>query len=167
MPDTRSDAAAEVRRPSAWAQVAATALVFFGGAAAGTTLAAYAAPGSTLAQVVAFLALPLALVTGFQLWLGAALLLLLPRLVRAIRRREWRPDVRTPPEEVLFVPPGHAVFVVTGAGWGSIAGLVVGLVPSAHSFLGAAGAFVALGVGYGLLTRELARAGLLPFPDEG
>lgn len=156
---------AEIRR--FLAQIVTTAVVFFGGAGAGMALARVIAPGSQVAEMVAFFALPLALVTGFQLWLGAAIVLLLPRFVRAIRRREWRADVPTPAEELLEVPPGHAVFVVTGTGWGTAAGLLVGLVPSASSFAGAAGAFAMLGVGYGLLARTLARRGLLPFPDGG
>jgi hypothetical protein len=153
--------------PSVWAQVAATFGVFFGGAGAGIALARVVAPGSDVAQFVAFLVLPLALATGFQLWLGAAIVLLLPRLVRAIRRREWRADVVTPAEEIHDVPPGHGAFVVTGTGWGAAAGLIVGFLPSASSFIAAAGAFVALGLGYGLLTRALARRGLLSFPVEG
>jgi hypothetical protein len=155
-----------VARPSPWAQLVVTMVVFFGGAVAGTALAGFVAPGSDVAQFVAFLVLPLALGTGFQLWLGAALVLLLPRLVRAIRRREWRGDGETPIDDVHFVPPGHAAFVVTGAGWSLAAGVAIGLLPSATSFVGAAGAFAALGLGYGLLARALARAGLLPFPDE-
>lgn len=149
------------------AQIAATFCALFGGGGAGMLLARAVAPGSEVAEMVAFFALPLALVSGFQLWLGMAFVLLVPRLVRAIRRREWRADVPTPPEEILEVPPGHAAFVVTGTGWGAAAGLVAGIVPSAPSFMAAAGAFALLGFGYGLLTRELARRGLLPFPVEG
>jgi hypothetical protein len=155
-----------VSAPSVWAQVGATFGVLFGGAGAGMALARVVAPGSNVAQMVAFLALPLALVTGFQLWLGAAIVLLLPRLVRVIRRREWQADVHAPVEKICEVPPGHGAFVVTGTGWGAAAGLIVGVLPAAASFVVAAGAFIALGLGYGVLTRALAKHGLLPFPVE-
>ena len=153
--------------PSVWAQVGTTFGVLVGGAVAGNALARVVAPGSQVAEMLAFLTLPLALVTGFQLWLGAAIALLLPRLAGAIRRREWRADVPTPAEEIQEVPPGHGAFVVTGTGWGAAAGLIVGVLPAAPSFVVAAGAFVVLGLGYGLLNRALARCGLLPFPVEG
>jgi hypothetical protein len=56
---------------------------------------------------------------------------------------------------------------VTGVGWSLVVGTVVSLLPSATSFIGAGAAFAALGLGYGLLARVLARSGLLPFPEEG
>jgi hypothetical protein len=146
--------------------MAVTFGVFFGGAPLGMAVARVVAPGSDVAQIVSFLVLPLALVTGIQLWLGAAIVLLVPRFIRAVRRREWRSEVATPAAEIHAVPPGHAAFVVTGTAWGVVAGLVVGLVPSASSFPGAACAFAVLGLCYGLLTRALARRGLLPFPAE-
>jgi hypothetical protein len=164
-PGRRPAAGAAV--PGAWAQAVVTLALFFGGAPVGTAAARVVAPGSDVAQVVAFLALPLALITGLERWLGAAIVMLLPRFIAAIRRREWRPDMATRAVDLHAVPPGHAAFVATGTLWGGVAGLVVGLVPSAPSFAGAAGTFAALGLCYGLLARALARRGLLPFPAEG
>jgi hypothetical protein len=67
--------------PSTVAILAAFVGLFLGAAALGGALAAAFAPGSWIAAVAGFFALPLAFAGGLQAWYGLALLSLIPRLL--------------------------------------------------------------------------------------
>jgi hypothetical protein len=152
-----------VPAPGVVRQIAVLALLLFGGAAAGTALARAVASESPLAAIAGFLVLPLALVTGYQLWIGLALVRLAPELVRVVTGRA-RPAPLAP--TAVLVPPGTAAFVVTGVGAGVAAGVVVGVLAGPARFLPALVLFAGAGLTYGLAARALAMRAYLPFPAE-
>ena len=142
-----------------------TALVglFLGGGALGGALAEAFAPGSWIAAVAGFFALPLAFAGGLQAWYGLALLSLIPRLLgRALRLRPQP----VPSEQVAGRSiPGSFVFLPLGSAAGAAAGMVVGLASSTHPTWVVALVYWLVGTGHGALAWRLARAGILIPPE--
>ncbi|HKY07920.1 MAG TPA: hypothetical protein VJQ55_06750 [Candidatus Binatia bacterium] len=141
------------------------AVVFLGGGAVGLGLAGHFAPNSHAAAFVSFFALPLALVAGFQAWLGLAIIILLPGFF--IRLLTGAPAVSTPISSREFVPPGSAVFVPIASSFGLGAGLIVGFLSDAYTVWIVTFAYWLVGSAYGLLVWLLARSGYVPFSDSG
>lgn len=161
---TESEPATREDRPhprgGVFALVAALAVLLFGGAALGAGLADRLAPGSWLAQAVGVFALPLAFATGLQMWVGVAIVGGLARLLLGRRRS---PNAR---RETVRALPGSFVFLPLGSGAGLCAGVIVALVPSAHSALLTIAAYWLAGTLHGWLAWQLARHGVL-VPPEG
>jgi hypothetical protein len=146
--------------PKTLAVIAAFAGLFLGGAAIGGALAGVYAPGSWIAAVAGFFALPLAFAVGLQAWYGLALLSLIPRLLG----RLW--GSKTPPERVPVAGiPGSFVFLPLSAGAGATAGLVVGLASSTQPAWLVALVYCLVGTGHGALAWRLARGGVLIPPE--
>ncbi|MFN2316050.1 MAG: hypothetical protein ABR551_07395 [Gemmatimonadales bacterium] len=139
--------------------------LFLGGGLLGSQLARAMAPGSGLAELVSFLALPAAFMVGIIAWAGAALPAMVRGLVRMIRDggRRSRSDGRL--DEPVIVPGSFAfvpvALVITGG-----AGLLVAILSRTHSFLAVLGLYLLIGAGYGSLCWRLARIGWLQFPRE-
>lgn len=147
--------------PGALPIVTAFTGLFLGGAAAGLWLAATLAPGSRLAEIVSFFALPAAFAAGLQAWYGLALLSLIPRLLRWMRgqplpARDWSSAPRL---------PGSFVFLPISSAAGAAAGVVVGLASSSHSLWLVALVYWLAGTAHGALGWRLARAGFLLPPE--
>jgi hypothetical protein len=132
--------------------------MFFGGAGVGLLLAEWLAPSAAIASLVSFLMLPAAMIAGFHAWLGAAILLSVPRLAR----RLIDPSGRT--TEDCLVPPGAWAFLPIGSGAGGLGGLLTGLLSPA-SVLVTVPIYWLAGTAYGFGLWRLARSGHLPFPD--
>ena len=144
------------------ATVSALLGLFLGSGAAGLGLARLFAPGSWIAEVVSFFALPVAFAAGLQAWYGLALLGLVPRLVELLVSRS-RPgsSVATGPRRLA----GSIVFLPLSSGAGFLAGLVVGLTSPTSSLWLVLLAYWLLGTGHGLLAWRLARGGVLVPPE--
>ena len=65
------------KKKSGWITFPLTMFLFFGGGLAGARLSSYAAPDSVFAGMSGFLMLPLAFLSGFQFWIGFAILAVL------------------------------------------------------------------------------------------
>lgn len=146
--------------PSPLPTIAAFLGLFLGGAVIGVELAEELAPGSWIAQIVSFFALPFAFATGLQAWYGLALFSLIPRLVR------WLVAGR-PPGQALETPriPGSFVFVPISSAAGGAAGLVVGLASRTHPSWLIVVAYWLLGTIHGVVAWRLARRGVLLPPE--
>jgi len=155
----------EVPRRNSLIAVVILAVLFFGAAGVGLTLAATLAPESQVASVISFLLLPAALILGFNAWLGLAILILVPQFIaRLLRGSPIRPPIDSRREGV---PPGAWVFLPISSLIALAGGVVVGFLSAPYQ-----GWFVALiywlvGTVYGASLWFLARTGYLPFPDSG
>jgi hypothetical protein len=144
--------------------LAGVTLAFLGGPVIGLLLARAVAPDSFVAEAVGAFMLPLAFAGGMQLWLGAAIATAVVQLVRRVASGgPWRPSS----EALVDVPPGAFAFVPVSTGAGMAGGLMVGFVSSSLPFLVCWQLYAAVGAAYGVAVWQLARAGYLPFPEQG
>jgi hypothetical protein len=145
------------------ATIAAFAGLFLGGAAIGGALAEAFAPGSRIAAVAGFFALPLAFAAGMQAWYGLALLSLIPRLLGRVRGLQSRPapSGQAPGPSI----PGSFIFLPLGSVAGAAAGTVVGLASSTAPAWLVALVYWLVGTGHGALAWRLARGGVLIPPE--
>ncbi len=154
------------------------AATVFGGAAAGLALAWLLAPGSAVAQFAGFMALPLVLGFGYQLWRARVASFVARRFGWGLLKAVWHIAVnRQPPESVKLMPAREDAEVLMrqmlrGMSGFTHAGLAVGVVAAPLAGLGADGSFVlttlvffAACAGFGRLCTRLARNGYLPPPD--
>ncbi len=141
--------------------------LFLGGGLVGGALAAAFAPGSWLAEVVGFFALPLAFAAGLQAWYGLALLSLIPRVLVRLRGRArgGAPASSGGGARSGGGLPGSSVFLPFSSVAGGVAGLLVGLLSATHPVWLVALAYWAVGTAHGALAWRLARAGLLMPPE--
>jgi hypothetical protein len=145
--------------------VAALVVVLFGGAALGLALANLLAPRSILADLVSFFVFPIALVLGWQAWIGLAIVRSLPRLIRRLRRAE-EPSVGSAQDRPpVVVIPGAGVFVPIATGMGLASGVIVGII-SSWPLPVVLVTYTFAGLGYGLVLWWLATAGFLLWPEE-
>jgi hypothetical protein len=136
-------------RGSGMLPAAALVALFFGGAALGEGLSGWLVPGSRVAEVVSFFALPLATAAGLTLCHGAALLAVIGRGVR--RAASGRPA--SGPIRVA----GTWIFLPRSSAAGGRAGLVAGLSPAAASLWPVLAAYWITGTRDGLVAWPLAR----------
>jgi hypothetical protein len=108
------------------AMFVALVALFPGSAAAGVWLAQVLAPGSRLAEVAGFFALPVAFAFSMQAWYGLALFGLIAQAVR------WLVSGTRPRGDIAAPLRGSIVFLPISSAIGGLAGLVVGLLSSAH-----------------------------------
>jgi hypothetical protein len=144
---------------SVWLQVLVLIVLFFGGGSFGVWLAVRLAPESILAQFVGLFSFSFPFAVGLQLWLGAAILIEIWRLI-------GRRGRRLPPEERSATPPGAFVFVPTCGLYITASGLLIGLFGSSLGVMATTVLYLLLGVGYGVACWLFARAGYLPVPQE-
>jgi hypothetical protein len=138
-------------------------VLFLGSGVAGAQLAHAVSPDSFLAAFVGLFALPLAFVSGLQLWLGLALFGALWQLLR--RALGWRPAPAHEVPSKNAPPPGSFVFVPLSAAFGTLAGLVIGVTATTAGFLATTGLYAGLGLVHGVACWFAARSGHLPLPD--
>jgi hypothetical protein len=121
------------------------------------------APGSWIAAVAGFFALPLAFAGGLQGWYGLALLSLLPRLLGRLRGLPSAPA----PGGLAARPsiPGSFVFLPFSSVAGAAAGIVVGLASATHPAWLVALVYWIVGTSHGALAWHLARGGYLIPPE--
>lgn len=136
--------------------------LFFGGGLAGSQVARLVAPGSGVAELVSFLALPAGFVTGLVGWAGAAAPAAVRRLA-GLARTGGRPLA---PGQAGAVPPGSFAFVPAALGMSMLAGVVVAAVGVPETLVRVVGLYTALGAVYGVGCWRLGRAGYLLFPRE-
>lgn len=138
-----------------WLTIGVTAVMFLGGAPAGLALARWFAPGSPVAEFVAFLVLPLSFVCALVLWQGFTLLVLLLKLIAGGLKKRTQPQeaVALLRRKAALMIPVPVVFCVP-------AGLIVGWL--GDGVLAAMGGFSAVGLIYGLGLYALAQKDLLP-----
>jgi hypothetical protein len=151
----------------------------FCGAGAGLALAWALAPGSAVAQFVGFLALPLVLGLGYQMWQARVMALFMKRLGWGFLAAIWQALVlrRRPAGEGLLPTRADAAALVSqmlrATSAFAHAGLAVGTV-AAPVFGAASGSFVPATLiffvacaGFGRVCLQLARRGYLPPPEGG
>jgi hypothetical protein len=143
----------------ALALIAALLVLFPGSAALGVTLADWLAPGSWIAQIAGFFALPLAFVLGLQMWIGVAIF---GAVVRLLVSRSHPPRTSAGDRVVL---PGSFVFLPLSSIAGLLAGVITAIVPAASSAILAMGVFWLTGTLHGLVAWQLAKRGVLVPPD--
>jgi hypothetical protein len=148
--------------PGLVTSISALLSLFLGGAAAGIGLAGILAPGSWLAEIVSFFALPVAFAAGLQAWYGLALFSLIPRLFRWVSGSSSRPAGDQAERRRL---PGSLVFLPLSSGAGALAGIVVGLVSPTHPIWVIVLVYWLVGTAHGLLAWRLARGGVLLPPE--
>jgi hypothetical protein len=141
------------------ALIAALLVLFPGSAALGVTLAEWLAPGSWIAQIAGFFALPLAFVLGLQMWIGVAIF---GAVVRLLVSRSRPPRISDRDRIVL---PGSFVFFPLSSGAGLLAGVITAIVPSASSAILAIAVFWLTGTLHGFVAWRLAKRGVLVPPD--
>jgi hypothetical protein len=146
---------------SPWIQVISVFASFAAGPGLGSFVAHRTAPGSEFAQFVSPVAFALVFVGGLVLWFGIGVVAVVGKaLFRLARgRSDWRTG------QHAETPTGYGAFVALGVVFGLLAGVVVGFVPQATSFLGSCAVHVAAGGAYGGALYALARHGYLPFAE--
>jgi hypothetical protein len=142
------------------ALLAALFALFPGSAALGVTLAEWLAPGSWIAQIAGFFALPLAFITGLQMWVGVAIV---GAIVRLLVSRRFPP--RAAADDGRAGLPGSFIFFPISSAAGLLAGVIVALVPAAPSAVWAIVVFWLTGTLHGLVAWRLADRGVLVPPD--
>ena len=149
--------------PVPLAIIAAFLGLFLGGAAAGGVLAGAFAPGSGIAEVAGFFALPLAFAAGLQAWYGLALLGLISRLLKGLRG--FRPLPVGSQQAANVRISGAFVFLPLSSVAGAAAGKVIGLAsPTSPAWLVASICWL-VGTCHGALAWRLARGGFLTPPE--
>jgi hypothetical protein len=133
--------------------------LFFGGGAIGTRIASWLAPESRFAEIVSFLALPVAFLAGLQAWYGLAFVSMIPHLFRRLSRT--RAFASPNPHDRSYPLPGSIVFLPISSIVGALTGLIVGVVTVSHSFWLVVLVYWFVGTLYGLVTWRLAHAGFL------
>ena len=106
--------------------------------------------------------LPLALILGFQAWLGLAIIILLPGFF--IRLLAGAPAAATTISDKAFVPPGSVVFVPIASSLGLGTGLVVGFLSDTYVSWVVAVTYWLVGTAYDFVAGCLPVAAIFPFP---
>lgn len=147
------------------------AILLLGGMGTGVLLAKILAPGSGFALFVGLLMLPLCLAVGMSSWYAAASTHvwngLSQALFQAFAGKDFDQAVDDSMRELPFegeALPGTFVFLPVSLIVSLISGTLVGLTTASIGLLPALGVMAAVGLGYGVLLRVLARSCYLPIP---
>ncbi|MGE0820820.1 MAG: hypothetical protein AB7G75_00135 [Candidatus Binatia bacterium] len=156
-----------VPRRSTAALILTVLLTFLTGPLLGLFLAYTLAPDSNVAEILSFLGFSAILIVGMYAWLGVAVLILIPRLLRRLvfRGSTSAPDAVLSDQREL--PPGALAFVIVGSLAGLAVGVPIGFFLSTLPFLLVVTIYWVTGTLFGAGLWLLARTGLLPFPEEG
>ncbi len=146
-------------------------ILLLGGMGVGVILAKVLAPGSAFAQLVGLVMLPLCLAIGMSSWYAAASTHVWNGLAEAMFQAFSGKDFdQAVDDSMRALPfegealPGTFVFLPVSLVISLIAGGLVGLSTTSVGFLPALGVMAAVGLGYGVLLRTLARGCYLPIP---
>ena len=146
-------------------------ILLFGGVGVGLQTAKLLAPGSAFAQLIGVLMLPVCLAVGMSSWYSAASAQVWTRLTHAMFNAFEGQDFKDAVEESMQrLPlegnalPGTFVFIPVSLVVSLIAGTLIGLTATSAGLVPAVAVMAAIGLGYGVLLRVLARHCLLPIP---
>ncbi len=146
-------------------------ILLLGGMGVGVILAKVLAPGSAFAQLVGLVMLPLCLAIGMSSWYAAASTHVWNGLAEAMFQAFSGKDFdQAVDDSMRALPfegealPGTYVFLPVSLVISLIGGALVGLTSASIGFLPALAVMAAVGLGYGVLLRALARSGYLPLP---
>lgn len=142
--------------------ILALLVLFPGGAVIGVALARTFAPGSFLADVVSFFALPVAFAFGLKAWFGLALA---GAAVRVLGMRRGGAGQGQTGRADATPLPGSVVFLPLSSGAGAAAGIVVAILSTPGSGWLAWLTYWTVGTLHGLVSWRLARAGVLMPPE--
>ncbi len=147
------------------------AILLLGGMGVGVILAKVLAPGSAFAQLVGLVMLPLCLAIGMSSWYAAASTHVWNGLAEAMFQAFSGKDFdQAVDDSMRALPfegealPGTYVFLPVSLVISLIGGGLVGLTSTSIGFLPALAVMAAVGLGYGVLLRALARSCYLPIP---
>lgn len=146
-------------------------ILLLGGMGVGVILAKVLAPGSAFAQLVGLFMLPLCLAIGMSSWYAAASTHVWNGLAEAMFQAFSGKDFdQAVDDSMRALPfegealPGTYVFLPVSLVISLIGGALVGLTSASIGFLPALAVMAAVGLGYGVLLRVLARSCYLPIP---
>ena len=146
-------------------------ILLLGGMGVGVILAKVLAPGSAFAQLVGLFMLPLCLAIGMSSWYAAASTHvwngLAEAMFQAFSGKDFDEAVDDSMRALPFegeALPGTYVFLPVSLVISLIGGALVGLTSASVGFLPALAVMAAVGLGYGVLLRVLARSCYLPIP---
>ena len=146
-------------------------ILLLGGMGVGVILAKVLAPGSAFAQLVGLVMLPLCLAIGMSSWYAAASTHVWNGLAEAMFQAFSGKDFdQAVDDSMRALPfegealPGTYVFLPVSLVISLIGGALVGLTTTSIGFLPALAVMAAVGLGYGVLLRVLARSCYLPIP---
>ncbi len=146
-------------------------ILLLGGMGVGVILAKVLAPGSAFAQLVGLVMLPLCLAIGMSSWYAAASTHVWNGLAEAMFQAFSGKDFdQAVDDSMRALPfegealPGTYVFLPVSLVISLIGGGLVGLTSASIGFLPALAVMAAVGLGYGVLLRVLARSCYLPIP---
>ena len=146
-------------------------ILLLGGMGVGVILAKVLAPGSAFAQLVGLVMLPLCLAIGMSSWYAAASTHVWNGLAEAMFQAFSGKDFdQAVDDSMRALPfegealPGTYVFLPVSLVISLIGGALVGLSSASIGFLPALAVMAAVGLGYGVLLRVLARSCYLPIP---
>ncbi len=146
-------------------------ILLLGGMGVGVILAKVLAPGSAFAQLVGLVMLPLCLAIGMSSWYSAASTHVWNGLAEAMFQAFSGKDFdQAVDDSMRALPfegealPGTYVFLPVSLVISLIGGALVGLTSASIGFLPALAVMAAVGLGYGVLLRVLARSCYLPIP---
>ncbi|MDJ0970632.1 MAG: hypothetical protein QNJ06_12135 [Kiloniellales bacterium] len=146
-------------------------ILLLGGMGVGVILAKVLAPGSAFAQLVGLVMLPLCLAIGMSSWYAAASTHVWNGLAEAMFQAFSGKDFdQAVDDSMRALPfegealPGTYVFLPVSLVISLIGGALVGLTSASIGFLPALAVMAAVGLGYGVLLRVLARSCYLPIP---
>lgn len=134
------------------------AVLFVGGAGLGVSLAEWRAPGSILAQFLAFFVFPISFISAFSLWRGFAIISALVLL--AVR---WRSRAALAADLEESILRRAFVMIPAPLAFATPCGLIVGLLggtPVSTTLL-----FLGAGLAYGLALYFAGRHGMIPLAE--
>lgn len=133
--------------------------VFFGGGAIGNLLSAWLAPGSGVAALASFLALPAAFMISMVAWQGLSIFL---AVIRYLLKRQRPPPEMSELDVILgkawMLVPLPVVFL-------AMAGMVTGII-SKTGFITVVMVYAVVGLAYGVGCYLLGRRGMLPLLED-
>ncbi|HNY30423.1 MAG TPA: hypothetical protein PKO15_06015 [Fibrobacteria bacterium] len=139
--------------------------LFLGGGILGAMLGQWIAPDSTVAVLVGFAMLPVAFLVGMQLWLGAAMIAWLVRVLRS--RSRSSASLRSMPSKTSRGShTGSFVFVPVFVVFTTPAGLLTGWLSDTVGFASVLAVYIGVGMVFGTVVWQLAKRGYVEFLEE-